>query len=403
MKYQFFRLYVLFVLISAAIIFSFSEIYTFVNNKNTSYQIDIEQIFEQNKDSKKTITMENIARNSIALPNSLSTLLDNGYVIKLANEDGLEFYYKKNNAEEISKYGPFYQPEKTDDIESFYVVLVFYSALALLLLCFIWPLFRDMAKLQNSATAFGEKLSFVKIKLRPSSPIYPLANTYNKMANQIVETMQMYQDLSRTMAHEIRTPLSRMKFLSEIISSTVEAEHTERLNKDIIEIQELMKEYLSFERLENHQYLKAKKTINVPDFLDGLAQKYQYIDSSITIQFNTKVVSAYFNDKTMTIALQNLINNALRYAHSQIIVEFSIIGGRCLLSVSDDGAGVGKEAEKLVQPFIRKEPDKATETGYGLGLYIARKVLIWHQGTIRLANSSTLSGAQITLRWPNRA
>jgi len=125
MKYQFFRLYVLFVLISAAIIFSFSEIYTFVNNKNTSYQIDIEQIFEQNKDSKKTITMENIARNSIALPKSLSTLLDNGYVIKLANEDGLEFYYKKNNAEEISKYGPFYQPEKTDDIESFYVVLVF--------------------------------------------------------------------------------------------------------------------------------------------------------------------------------------------------------------------------------------------------------------------------------------
>ncbi|TPH13912.1 ATP-binding protein [Litorilituus lipolyticus] len=407
MKFQFARLYLLIVLIASLVIFSFSEIYNNFFQDDMSYQIDIKQILPYYTQSRGSIPYDNVklkvvTAKSIIMPKHLSQLLAQGQIIKIADETGYEFYYQYLDKNNLYQFGPVLTKKANEDNGELYFVLLFYSALALLVLGFIWPLFKDLAKLQTKALTFGEKLQPISSDISRSSNIYPLANTFDKMSHQIVETMQMHQDLSRTIAHEIRTPLARMKFVSELISDDIDVEHQKRLKADVDEIEQLMAEYLSFERLEHEHYSMDKKLENVTQFFNSLNEKYLYQKGSISIDFSSNTTHAYFNRKGMDRAIQNLINNALRYANTVIEVNFIVKDQMCFIVVADDGTGVGKEAKKLIQPFIRKNSKDNNDTGYGLGLYIVRKILIWHQGKLSLGNCSELKGAKVTLSWPNQ-
>lgn len=402
MKYQLTRLYLLLVVFAFLVIFIFSQLYNQVMRPQASYQIDASQVFLHAFDqAKPNIKLRKINRNQIALPKRLNELLSQGEIIQLADTQGYVNFYRLIDNKELYRYGPIEMSSQENEEAEFYFILLFYSTLALLVLGFIWPLFKDLAKLQKKATQFGETLQSVNTDIKPSSNIYPLANTFEKMSHQIVESMQMHQDLSRTIAHEVRTPLARMKFLSEIIAPHIEDEHKLRLSEDIKEIKQLMQEYLSFERFEHEHYLMDFKLVNVQQFLDDIEQKLDYQQRHIKVRFETDVKTAFFNEKSMGRALQNLINNALRYAKIQITVRFSLDENQCVLSVEDDGPGVGNEAKKLIQPFVRKESQNDNVTGYGLGLYIVRKILIWHKGSIELDNNSNQQGAIVTLTWPN--
>jgi two-component system OmpR family sensor kinase len=402
MKYQLTRLYLLIVVFAFLIIFIFSQLYNQMMRPQASYQIDASQVFVHAfDDTKPNIKLSQISRSQIALPNSLNALLRQGEIIKLADSHGYLNFYQLVDNKKLYRYGPIEISSQENEEAEFYFILLFYSTLALLVLGFIWPLFKDLAKLQKNATQFGETLQSIMTEIKPSSNIYPLAHTLEKMSHQIVESMQMHQDLSRTIAHEVRTPLARMKFLSEIIAPHINEEQRQRLSADIDEIKQLMQEYLSFERLEHEHYLMDFKLVNIERFLNDIMQKLDYQQRHIDVQFHSDANEAFFNEKAMNRALQNLINNALRYAKTRIVVCFTLQDNHCVLSVEDDGPGVGNEAKKLIQPFIRKESQNEKVTGYGLGLYIVRKILIWHQGHIELDNNNNQQGAIVTLTWPN--
>jgi len=404
MKSQFARLYILIILITTLVIFSFSEIYSSFFQAHTSYQVDISQLMPlEHENFESQVKLVEVDPKSIALPEELNLILNKGQVIKLGDGQGKEFYYRLSSNRGLYQYGPFESPSVQRNDNEFYFVLLFYSALALMILTFIWPLFRDLDTLQAKALVFGNKLQPIKSDIPTSSSIHPLANTFDKMSHQIVETMQMHQDLSRTIAHEIRTPLSRMKFVTELISENISEQHQHRLKTDVEEIQLLMVEYLSFERLEHEHCSMEKKQVDVVGFIQELKEKYTYQQSDIMINFESKVNQAYFNEKSMTRALENLINNALCHARTVIHVSFEILENQCVVIVTDDGSGVGKEAKKLIQPFIRQAEKGELDKGFGLGLYIVRKILIWHQGNLTLDNCALLHGARVRLTWPNEA
>lgn len=402
MKYQLLRLYLLIVTFAILIIFIFSHLYNSVMAPEADYQIDVAQILSPAIDANRpTITLSKVKHSEIALPPRLNKLLSQGEIIQLADSQGYHYFYRLIDDQYLYRYGPILISAVENDNNELYFILLFYTTLALLLLGFIWPVFKDLALLQKNTAHFGKTLQTLPSQLKPSSNIYPLANTFEKMSHQIVESMQMHQDLSRTIAHEVRTPLARMKFLAEIIAPQIAPEHQQRLNADIKEIKQLMQEYLSFERFEYEYFLMDLKAVQIEPFLANIADKFAYQQHDIDIQFINHSQCAFFNEKAMDRALQNLINNALRYAKTEIVITFSLDNRQCVLTVEDDGPGVGKEAKKLIQPFVRKESKNEEITGYGLGLYIVRKILIWHRGQLELDNNHRHRGAIVTLTWPN--
>jgi signal transduction histidine kinase len=102
--------------------------------------------------------------------------------------------------------------------------------------------------------------------------------------------------------------------------------------------------------------------------------------------------------------VKNLIRNASRYAKKNIDIIFVPGDTECLIHVDDDGPGIPENMRKKVfNPFFRIDKSRSRKSGgYGLGLAIAKRIVVWHHGSISVDKSS-LSGARFTIKLPATA
>ncbi|HEX7763549.1 MAG TPA: ATP-binding protein, partial [Cellvibrio sp.] len=113
----------------------------------------------------------------------------------------------------------------------------------------------------------------------------------------------------------------------------------------------------------------------------------------------------------METVLQNLINNAARYASHTILVELAQTATQYRIAVEDDGPGIPVEKrEKVFESFVRLYGENAQDSfitttstgGFGLGLAIVKRILQWHGGTATFVEPERLSGARAVILWPKR-
>jgi signal transduction histidine kinase len=106
----------------------------------------------------------------------------------------------------------------------------------------------------------------------------------------------------------------------------------------------------------------------------------------------------------METVLQNLINNAARYATHTIRVELTQTAIHYCIAVEDDGPGIAAEQrDKVFESFVRLYGESTSNTatgGFGLGLAIVKRIMQWHHGGAVFVDPQTLSGARAEIRWP---
>lgn len=406
MKFQFFRFYALIILAGTLLVWSFNQIYNAIQDDNLNYQIEVDYFFdglsEGNKIGSKPLpNLLTIEASSLALPPDIQQMVEQGKVIAITDDTDQTFYYKKDlKSGQLMQFGPFMHQKKATSFEP-YVVPLFYSSLAFLILLMMRPIFRDLYKLQQDAVDFGLKPSPMKRSVKESSNIYPLARAFYTMSDKVLNFIQMNKDLSRTISHEIRTPLARMKFMLELISPNIKTSQKERIQNDISEIESLVNDYLSFAKVENETDTLHFEVLSIKDFLKEIYEKFSIYEEQTVIHCHSDDVQVCFDKSSMSIAIQNLLTNAIRFSDKQISLHFSTIDNMCVLSVEDDGPGVGDNAQQLMQPFSRENVKEQNHKGFGLGLYIVRKVAIWHEGEFNISKSDSLGGAKMVIRWPN--
>lgn len=130
-----------------------------------------------------------------------------------------------------------------------------------------------------------------------------------------------------------------------------------------------------------------------------MRNKYGVYQHQFNFQFDKDLKKAKFDRTLILLAAQNLISNSLRYANSQIKIQFTRCHNHVELSVEDDGPGI-ENHEEVTLMFKRGEQEIDSNTGFGLGLYIVQSVAIKHQGEFCIERSESLHGAKMTLRWP---
>src|SRR5690606_18910513 len=103
-------------------------------------------------------------------------------------------------------------------------------------------------------------------------------------------------------------------------------------------------------------------------------------------------------------AIQNLVANACRHAHSKVKVTLSEESRMVRLDVEDDGDGVPPQARQdIFKPFARLDDSRTRSSGgYGLGLSIVQKIMAWHGGNVMVDESPSLQGARFSLMLPRR-
>jgi len=285
--------------------------------------------------------------------------------------------------------------------------LLFYAVIALVLMFWVWPLTRDLRALEKAAAQYGNRNWQFEAAITQHSQIYPLAQTFRRMAARIDGLIASHKDMSSAVSHEIKTPLSRMQFEIELARNAPSVAGIRRslanIKADIEAIDGLVKATLGYAILERADLSLNLSGHNFTSLIPAIVESIQSgARSGLTITSNVQ------NDAQHVICdihlfesvIRNLIYNASRYAVSQVSVTFTSRAGLNELRVEDDGPGIPEaERSRVFQSFVQLNPTPGKKVGYGLGLAIVKRAIEWHGGEVHI-DKSALGGALVCANWP---
>ncbi len=134
------------------------------------------------------------------------------------------------------------------------LAFIFYAAIALVIMTWLWPLTRDLRQLESATASFGNRNWSFDPRIGVRSPVYRLAEAFRRMAARIDSLIGSQKDMSNAMSHEIRTPLARMRFEIELARTAGDsariAMHLNNINSDIAELDAFVKATLDYAILD---------------------------------------------------------------------------------------------------------------------------------------------------------
>ncbi len=231
-----------------------------------------------------------------------------------------------------------------------------------------------------------------------------IGSSLNQLADRIGQLLSDERDLLRTVAHEVRAPIARMRFRVEKIhrkAPETSKKDSAGLIGDLEQVDNLFEELLTYVAFDEFDYDRPElqiETIAVADAVSRVVGEVTATEESVTVEVSggetaTVVASAKLFDRAVT----NLLLNAIAYGGPLIRVEIREFDEEVVVDVQDSGPGVPEEDRpKVIKPFVRLAKKKTR--GTGLGLAIVSRIMRLHQGRLHILDAPR-GGASIQLVW----
>ncbi|MGM1052703.1 MAG: ATP-binding protein [Pseudomonadota bacterium] len=292
------------------------------------------------------------------------------------------------------------------------VVLILLAVLGATIYLIVRGVEARMARLELAASRIAAGRLDTRVKVESGDFLGRLGMAFNGMAAQVQALLRAQQDMIRAVSHELRTPVARIRFAVQMVDDMTDDPSIRRqlqgIDGDIEELDGLVDEILTYARLGsdavNGREMQASLVecrAMVERVIAALAPLHRHL--AIEIEEGPEV-EALVEARYLQRAVQNLVANACRHAHSRVKVRVESEPRLVRIDVEDDGPGVpAGERQAIFKPFARLDDSRTRSSGgYGLGLSIVQKVMIWHGGSVAVDDSPELGGARFTLLLPQR-
>lgn len=317
-------------------------------------------------------------------------------------------------SDELIIHAHFSTPQHQDPWYYRAILLVVYLLIGLAVFSWLWPLMRDLRRLaiQTERLDFAEVLS--GLTLKKTSPLHGLTEAFSAMSQRLHAVLASHREMTYAVSHELRTPLARMKFaltmaqdqLSSNRNAPAVQEQWQNLWLDVNEMDALVNQLLSYASFEQENRPLNRQTENIQDFLRDLVQRQRALNPELAIELDmpTEQLLVAADWHLMERVVINLLENAARFAKSQLRVSAHSVDGLIHISVEDDGPGIPEsERQRVFQSFVRlSNAQNSSKRGFGLGLAIVKRLMRWHCGEVLLSDSN-LGGAKFSLIWSCQA
>lgn len=226
------------------------------------------------------------------------------------------------------------------------------------------------------------------------SELDQLAATINDMLERIEMLVENATRVTSNIAHDLRTPLSRLRQMLERLSARGGATSPE-IDQAIYQLDECLDTFsalLRIAEIESGARRRAFDAIDMGDMLERLVDVYTpaALDQGIELILRLETQQKLHGDERMlSQALANVIENAMVHANATcILIRFSKAENGVTLTVSDNGNGVpASERNRVFEPFYRLDRSRSSR-GNGLGLSLLRAVAQLHDIALQLDDAS---------------
>lgn len=240
-----------------------------------------------------------------------------------------------------------------------------------------------------------------------------LAEHVNLMLNRIGELMTGLREVSDNIAHDLRTPLTRLRAASEEALRTARTPEELRaaLEQTIEESDGLIKVFnalLMIARAEAGSTPSALTSLSLAGIVADVAELYEPAaeDAGIALTVGPPADAQVRGSRELlSQAIANLVDNAIKYGkpdlpgeRGSIHIETRVVDNSVELSVADGGQGIpATERERVLERFVRLEKSRAQQ-GSGLGLSLVAAIARLHGGKLRLEDN--MPGLKVILALP---
>jgi|GEM_PF-1621515 len=276
----------------------------------------------------------------------------------------------------------------------------------------ILPLSKRLTKPVRELHQLGREWAEGHLEKRASvsgkDEISELAQTFNNMAEKLQKMLQQRKEFLASISHELKSPLTRMRIALELLSEKTGQADSEKLiqsiQNEIAESEKLIEQLLILSRIEMnipvpHEPLQLEDVVG-----RAFAQTKALADHQDVLFKLTGTAAARGDSIQLEKALVNILENAIKFSQAgQLIeVELSRREGNAVLACKDQGPGVQPgEGERLFDAFYRGTASSG-KSGSGLGLFIAKRIVEMHSGTIH-AEQNQPQGTVIIITLPGNA
>jgi len=272
-----------------------------------------------------------------------------------------------------------------DRIENWQVGTIITTLLSVLVVVALASLFssrlaRPIRAFALAAEKVGRRQQLTPVEVRGPAEIRLAAEAVNDMQRRIAGYVAERTALVGAIAHDLRTPLTRLAFL---LASAPEALRA-KAELQIEEMEQMIASTLEF--IADETRARPQEAVDLALLVEGVVD--DLADTGQPVALAGVEPATVSGDAILLKRLfANLINNAVTYGHGAT-VTVKVAGGWADVEIADSGPGLGEaDLERAFEPFYRAEGSRNRATGgIGLGLAIVRAAARRHGGEVTLAN-----------------
>ncbi|MBP6163970.1 MAG: HAMP domain-containing histidine kinase [Aliarcobacter sp.] len=285
-------------------------------------------------------------------------------IFRIINLDNTNYIYIKKRNDTVLVQ----DNESLNSNSQLYIILVFSILLITIILVYLITLRKLMPLklLKDKVKTLGdENFDFECCNMNGKDEVSLLASEFKKSALKLKSLKEARNIFIRNIMHELKTPITKGKFLTQLEQNE---ENNEKLKSVFNRLESLINEFASIEELISSSNKIEKKFYFLDDIVDNAKDILMIEDERIISKYENKKIEVNF--KLFSIAIKNLIDNAIKYSPNKEV----------MIKSEDENIifeNIGKELEspleKYFEPFFTHE-DKAKDS-FGLGLYIIYNIL----------------------------